>query len=118
MSNSLKDIVSRIAGSPRATLGDYESATGGVMGTGTDGVSTGMSGAFGVSYDVGVHESKVSQVLFKSEAPVYKVVKISPDLCLGFLKGNLSFCRKSQDECGAKHGGEGSIQFAVEALAL
>ena len=118
MSNSLKDIVSRIAGSPRATLGDYESATGGGMGTGTDGVSTGMSGAFGVSYDVGVHESKVSQVLFKSEAPVYKVVKISPDLCLGFLKGNLSFCRKSQDECGAKHGGEGSIQFAVEALAL
>ena len=77
MSNSLKDIGSRIAGSPRATLGDYESATGGGMGmgTGTDGGSTGMSGAFGVSYDVGVHESKVSQVLFKSEAPVYKVVR-------------------------------------------
>ena len=57
-------------------------------------------------------------MLFKSEAPVYKVVKISPDLCLGFLKGNLSFCRRAHDECGANHGGEGSIQFAVEALAL
>ena len=45
-------------------------------------------------------------------------MKISPDLCLGFLKGNLSFCRKTHDECGAKHGGEGSLKFAVEALGL
>ena len=46
------------------------------------------------------------------------MAKNSPDLCLGFLKGNLSFCRKSHDKCGGKHDGEGSIKFAVEALAL
>ena len=78
-----------------------------------------MLGAFGVSYDVGVEEARSGKVLFKSEAPVYKVVKISPDLCLGFLKGNLSsFCRRAHDKCDANHDVEGSIQFAVEALAL
>ena len=77
-----------------------------------------MLSAFGGIYDDDVKEAISSKVLFKSEAPVYKVVKISPDLCLGFLKGNLSFCRKTHDECGAKHGGEGSVQFAVEALVL
>ena len=45
-------------------------------------------------------------------------MKISPDLCLGFRKGNISFCRKTNAECRAKHGGEGSVQFVVEALAL
>ena len=72
---------------------------------------------FGGSYN-DVKEARCGKVLFKSEAPVYKVVKISRDLCLGFLKGNLSFCRKSHSECGAKHGGEGSIKFAVKALVL
>ena len=48
-----------------------------------------MVGAFGGTYD-DVKEASNGKVLFKSEAPVYKVVKISPDLCLGFLNGNLT----------------------------
>ena len=77
-----------------------------------------MLGAFGGTNDDDVKENSSSKILFKLEAPVYKVVKVSPELCLGFLKGNPSFCRKTHDECDAKHGGEGSIRFAVEALAL
>ena len=77
-----------------------------------------MLGELDFSYDGGVQEANRGKVLFKSDVPVHKVVQISPDLCLGFLKGNVSFCRKAQDECRVKHGGESSIQFAVEVLVL
>jgi len=77
-----------------------------------------MSGAFGVTYDDGVKDANLDKVLFKSEALVYKVVKASLDLYIGFLKENVSFCRKTTLECDAKHGGEGSARFKVEALAL
>ena len=70
-----------------------------------------MPGAFGGTYD-DVKEVSLSKVLFKLEALVYKVVNIAPDLCLGFLKGNLSLCRKIHDECGAKHDGEGSVKWS------
>ena len=104
MSNSIKDLLSHIADSPRPTLGEDTSAAGGVAGVGTSGGTRGMLDAFGGTYDDDVKEASSSKVLFKLDALVYKVVKISPELCLGYLKGNLSFCRKAHDDCGAKHG--------------
>ena len=51
MAHQLKDILSQM-GTPRATVGTYESASGG-FGSGTEGGSTGMLNTLGGSYNVG-----------------------------------------------------------------
>jgi len=36
----------------------------------------------------------------------------------GSWTNTVFFCRKNHDECGAEHGREGSVKFAVEALVF